>query len=91
LVIAKYESENLEASELNAMTEARLQIELNELLIRNEVVWRQKSQGSLIYQQLLGQRRNSIDAIIEDPGRWILNKKKIREHLVEIFNWANCY
>ena len=36
------------------MTEARLQIELNELLIRNEVVWRQKSQGSLIYQQLLG-------------------------------------
>lgn len=54
MVIAKYESENLEASELNAMTEARLQIELNELLIRNEVVWRQKSQGSLIYQQLLG-------------------------------------
>jgi hypothetical protein len=43
---------------------------------------------------IIRQRRNSIDAIKEDPGRWILNKKKkreIREHLVENFNWANCY
>ena len=84
-------------SERNVRKEAMLQGELNEWLRRNEVLWRQKSRETWLkdgdknskffhLSTIIRRKRNSIDALKNDDGGWITNKKDIREHVVEKFS-----
>ncbi len=80
----------------NASQEAKLQGELNEWLRRNEILWRQKSRETWLkdgdknsrffhISSIIRRKRNSIDAIKDDSGEWLICKKDIREHVVDKF------
>ena len=80
----------------NASQEAKLQGELNEWLRRNEILWRQKSRETWLkdgdknsrffhISTIIRRKHNSIDAIKDYRGEWLICKKDIREHVVEKF------
>jgi hypothetical protein len=85
------EIQKKENSEENFKIEANLQSELNEWLLRNEVMWRQKSRETWLREgdknskffhlsTVIRRRRNAINIIKSDGGEWITEKKRIREH-----------
>uniref|UniRef100_A0A2N9GNN9 Reverse transcriptase domain-containing protein n=1 Tax=Fagus sylvatica TaxID=28930 RepID=A0A2N9GNN9_FAGSY len=85
------EIQKKENSEENFKIEASLQSELNEWLLRNEVMWRQKSRETWLREgdknskffhlsTVIRRRRNAINIIKSDGGEWITEKKRIREH-----------
>ena len=76
------------ANEFNARLEADIQAELNEWLLWNELMWRQKSRETWLKEgnrnsrffhlsTIIRRGQNSIDAIKLDNGDWILNKNEI--------------
>ena len=82
-----------ESSLNNFHLEACLKHELNEWMLRNEILWRQKSRETWLREAnknskyfhlsiVIRRRRNSIDAIKSDTGGWITDKKSIREHFL---------
>lgn len=86
----------LERTEANAIIEAKLQVELNEWLVRNEMIWRQKSRECWLKEgdrnskffhlsTIIRRTRNNIDAMKNDAGPWILNTKEIGQHFVNKF------
>ena len=69
---------------------------MNEWLRRNEAFWIQKSRELWLkdgdknsrffhLSTVIRRKRNSTDAIKNDDGDWLINKKEIREHVVEKF------
>ena len=82
--------------EENCRKEAHLQAELNEWLLRNEILWKQKSREVWLKEgdknskffhlsTIIRRRRNSIDAIKNDSGEWITDRREIQKHFVEKF------
>ena len=80
-----------QVSEANARLEGKLLGELNEWLIRNDVLWKQKSRELWLrdgdrntkffhLSTIIRRRHNSIDAVRSDSGDWIIDQKGIREH-----------
>ena len=76
--------------------EANIQQELNGWLSRNETLWRQKSRETWLkdgdrnsrffhLSTVIRRCRNSIDAIRDDQGVWIINKVEIKEFVVSKF------
>jgi hypothetical protein len=66
-------------TKVNARSEAKMQVELNEWLRRNEMLWRQKSRETWLKDgdknsklfhltMIICRKRNSIDAIKNDDG-----------------------
>ena len=77
-----------DGTEENCRKEAHLQAELNEWLLRNEILWKQKSREVWLKEgdknskffhlsTIIRRRRNSIDAIRNDSGEWITNRREI--------------
>lgn len=63
---------------------------------RNEILWRQKSRETWLkdgdknsrffhISTIIRRKHNSIDAIKDDSGEWLICKKDIREHVVDKF------
>jgi hypothetical protein len=80
-----------QVSETNARLEGKLLGELNEWLIRTDVLWKQKSRELWLrdgdrntkffhLSTIIRRRHNSIDAVRSDSGDWIIDQKGIREH-----------
>ena len=74
-----------------------MQVELNEWLRRNEVLWQQKLRETWLkdgdknskffhLSTIIRHKRNLIDAIKNDDGDWLINKKEIRDHVVDKFH-----
>ena len=90
------EIQGKEMSVSNAQKEARLQGGLNEWLARYDTVWKQKSREIWLrdgdrntklfhLSTIIRRRHNAIDAIRNDAGGWILDKKEIGQHIREKF------
>ena len=73
-----------------------MQEEINEWLTRVELLWRQKSRETWLKEgdknsiffhlsTIIRRKRNSIDAIKDDHGAWITEKKEIREMFLNKF------
>ncbi len=73
--------------------EACLKHELNQWMLRNEVLWCQKSRETWLREgdrsskyfhlsTVIRRRCNSIDVIKSNAGGWITDKKSIREHFL---------
>ena len=80
----------------NCSKEAKLQSELNCLLSRNELIWRQKSRETGLkdgdrnsrffhISAVLRCRNNFIDAIRGEDGTWIVNLSEVRDFVVGNF------
>ena len=80
----------------NAQKEAKLQGELNEWLARYDTIWKQKSREIWLrdgdrntklfhLSTIIRRRHNAINAIRNDAGGWILDKKEIGQHIREKF------
>uniref|UniRef100_A0A2N9G2U3 CCHC-type domain-containing protein n=1 Tax=Fagus sylvatica TaxID=28930 RepID=A0A2N9G2U3_FAGSY len=76
--------------------EAKLQGELNEWLARYDTIWKQKSREIWLrdgdrntklfhLSTIIRRRHNAINAIRNDAGGWILDKKEIGQHIREKF------
>ena len=74
-----------------------MQVELNEWLRRNEMLWRQKSRETWLKDgdknsklfhltTIICRKRNSIDAIKNDDGDWLIDKKEIKDHVLNKFH-----
>jgi hypothetical protein len=85
-----------EVNQSNAKREAFLQSELNEWLIRYDILWKQKSHELWLrngdrntkffhLSTIIRRRHNSIDAIRADDGKWIIDQKAIENHLRDKF------
>ena len=85
-----------DCTEENCRKEAHLQAELNEWLLRNEILWKQRSKEVWLKEgdknsnffhlsTIIRRRRNSIDAIKNDSGEWITDRREIQKHFVEKF------
>jgi hypothetical protein len=83
-------------TEENARREAYLQSDLNEWLIWNDLLWKQKSRELWLkngdrntkffhLSTSLKRRHNSIDAIKTEKGVWIIDAKLLREFISEKF------
>ena len=83
-------------TEKNARREAYLQSDLNEWLIRNDLLWKQKLRELWLKNgdrntkffhlcTSLKRRHNSIDAIKIEEGVWIIDAKLLREFISEKF------
>jgi hypothetical protein len=90
-----------EATEENHRNEACLQYELSEWLLRNEILWRQKSRETWLREgdknskyfhlsTIIRRRRNKIDTIKSDLGEWITDRKEIRKHFLTHFTSQFC-
>ena len=90
------EIQGQEMSVNNAKKEAKLQGELDKWLTRNDTIWEQKSQEIWLrdgdrntkffhLSTIIRRRHNSIDAIRDDSGGWILDKKDIGHHIRDKF------
>uniref|UniRef100_A0A2N9HY11 ABC-2 type transporter transmembrane domain-containing protein n=1 Tax=Fagus sylvatica TaxID=28930 RepID=A0A2N9HY11_FAGSY len=91
------EIQKKEATENNCKIEARLQQELNEWLLRNETLWRQKSREVWLREgdrnskffhisTIIQRKKNTIEALKSDQGSWITEAKEIKKHLSSKFN-----
>ena len=91
------EIQGQDVSVINAKKEAKLQRELNEWLNCNDIVWKQKSREIWLRDDdqntkffhlstIIRRRHNSIEAITNDSGGWILDKKDIGHHVRDKFN-----
>jgi hypothetical protein len=78
-----------------------LQYELSEWLLRNEILWRQKSRETWLREgdknskyfhlsTIIRRRRNKIDTIKSDLGEWITDRKEIRKHFLTHFTSQFC-
>ena len=85
-----------ECTEANLIIEANLQAELHEWLLRDEMVWKQKSRKIWLKEgdrnskffhlsMIIRRRRNSIDVVRNQSGLWITEKKEINEFFLENF------
>uniref|UniRef100_A0A2N9FGJ6 CCHC-type domain-containing protein n=1 Tax=Fagus sylvatica TaxID=28930 RepID=A0A2N9FGJ6_FAGSY len=90
------EIQGKEMSVSNAQKEAKLQGELNEWLARYDTIWKQKSREIWLrdgdrntklfhLSTIIRRRHNAINAIRNDAGGWILDKKEIGQHIREKF------
>ena len=91
------EIQKKEATENNCKIKARLQQELNEWLLRNETLWRQKSREVWLREgdrnskffhisTIIQRKKNTIEALKSDQGSWITEAKEIKKHLSSKFN-----
>ena len=90
------EIQKADCTEENCRKEAHLQAELNEWLLRNEILWKQKSREVWLKEgdknskffhlsTIIRRRRNSIDAVKNDSREWITDRREIQKHFVEKF------
>ena len=90
------EIQKQDCTEENCRKEAHLQADLNEWLLRNEILWKQKSREVWLKEgdknskffhlsTIIRRRRNSIDAVKNDSGEWITDRREIQKHFVEKF------
>ena len=88
--------QNANPSNFNGKTEASLQVELWEWLLRSEVLWRQKSRELWLKEgdkstkffhlpTIIRRQQNNIDAIRSEKGDWITDKGLIRQHFLDYF------
>ncbi|XP_030936396.1 uncharacterized protein LOC115961577 [Quercus lobata] len=84
------------SSKENNRLETGLQNELNEWLYRSEVLWRQKSRELWLKEgdknskffhlsTIIRRRRNTIEAIKNNSGDWVIEPKEIRNVFLENF------
>ena len=82
------EIQKADCTEENYRKEAHLQAELNEWLLRNEILWKQKSREVWLMEgdknskffhlsAIIRRRRNSIDALKNDSEEWITDRGEI--------------
>ena len=82
------EIQKADCTEENYRKEAHLQAKLNEWLLRNEILWKQKSREVWLkegdknskffhFSTIIRRRRNSIDALKNDSGEWITDRGEI--------------
>ena len=82
------EIQKADCTEENYRKEAHLQAELNEWLLRNEILWKQKSREVWLKEgdknskffhlsAIIRKRRNSIHALKNDSGEWITDRGEI--------------
>ena len=82
--------------EANLRLEAKLQCDLNGWLAKLEIVWKQKSRELWLKEgdrnskffhlsTIICRRRNAIDVIKGDNGVWIVNRKEIKDFVVDKF------
>ncbi len=85
-----------DCTEENYKFEVMLQSEMNEWLLRSEMLWRQKSREMWLkdgdrnskffhLSTLIRRRRNLVDAIKSNSGDWITNKKEIKKVFLSNF------
>ena len=90
------EIQKQDCTEENCRKEAHLQVDLNEWLLRNEILWKQKSREVWLKEgdknskffhlsTIIRRRRNSIDAVKNDSWEWIMDRREIQKHFVEKF------
>uniref|UniRef100_A0A2N9HH03 Reverse transcriptase domain-containing protein n=1 Tax=Fagus sylvatica TaxID=28930 RepID=A0A2N9HH03_FAGSY len=83
-------------TEANLRLEAKLQCDLNGWLAKLEIVWKQKSRELWLKEgnrnskffhlsTIIHRRRNAIDVIKGDNGVWIVNRKEIKDFVVDKF------
>ena len=93
LTLQIQEIQKEDATEANCIQEARLQSELSEWLLRNEILWRQKSKETWFCEgdknskffylsTIIRKKHNTIDAVKPDSGEWITEKKEIKEYFL---------
>ena len=82
--------------EENNRLETGLQNELNEWLYRSEVLWRQKSRELWLKEgdknsrffhlsTIVRRRRNTIEAVKNNAGDWVIEPNEIRNLFLENF------
>jgi hypothetical protein len=88
--------QGLDPSESNAVAEVSIQNELDEWLLREEIIWKQRSRELWLKEgdrnsrffhlsTLIRRRRNSIKAIKNDQGSWLRDWEDISKHVCANF------
>lgn len=83
-------------SNSNGRSEAALQAELREWLLKSEVLWREKSRELWLRERdkntkffhlstIIRRRQNNIEAIRSEEGVWITDTGLIRQHFLDNF------